>query len=358
MDNDMIIALDLHKDFSRALIVDSQLNILRDEKISHDGKHHLAEFFASFAAETNVVMEATFNWPWVAQLALDHQLIPHLADCKTARLRSGKSKSDRLDALWLARLWFSKELFPHCYVPSAEQLSIRDQFRHRKLLVGIQTSMKNSIHGFLFRQGVNLSSRISDIFGRRGLWQMRKLRLAEPQAIMLADKLSALEAIRRQISLFDSRFKAYAHSDENCILLMTIPGIAELTAFGIMAEIGRVDRFPNRRALAAYAGVLPRLNESADKDLGRHTGFDCNRHLRLLAVESVTGAVTGSRRFRSLHRRVSARNKAAGSKARVAVARAVMETVWIVLSRKQVYMEKPLPSGKAGKQVSPWPLSA
>jgi hypothetical protein len=39
-----------------------------------------------------------------------------------------------------------------------------------------------------------------------------------------------------------------------------------------------------RRALAAYAGVLPLDNESADRDLGKHTGSHSNRCLRWILL--------------------------------------------------------------------------
>jgi transposase len=355
---DMIIALDLHRDFSRALIVNAELEVLRDERISHDSKEPLSQYFCRFDPGTPVVMEATFNWPWVAELAASRGLSPHLADCKTARLRSGKSKSDRLDALWLARLWFSKGLFPHCYLPSKQQQSQRDLYRHRKLLVGIRSKLKNNTHGFLFRQGVNLAGQVSDLFGNRGRSLMEATELPESDSLMLQRKLEAIDSVAAQISQSDRLIKAFVYTDEQCRLLMTIPGVGELTAYGILSEIGEVSRFANGRALASYAGVLPRLNESADKDLGRHTGGDCNRHLRHLAIETVTGAIRGSSRFRSLHSRISARNRNAGSKARVAVARKVMETAWIVLSRKVEYQERPLPSKKLTYRVSPAPLSA
>lgn len=353
-----IIALDLHRDFSRALVIDSELKILQDSRIRHGSKDVMRAFFDGFPAGTDVVMEATFNWPWVVELAMEAGLVPHLADCKTARRRSGRTKSDKADALWLARLWFSRELFPHCYVPSRAQLSIRDRYRHRKLLVRVRTQMKNSIHGFLFRCGVNLTGRVSDLFGSRGRALLRCVELRSDQGAMLEAKLAALDAVSDQIAVIDQWIKTYVNSHQECCLLKTIPGIGELTAFGIMAEVGEISRFSGPRALASYAGVLPRLNESADKDLGRHTGYDCNRHLRHLAIETVTGAIIGSARFRSLHSRVSSRNRSAGSKARVAVARAVMEKVWLVLSRREVYMERPLAQAGGSLRVSPASLSA
>ena len=124
---------------------------------------------------------------------------------------------------------------------------------------------------------------------------------------------------------------------------MTIPGVGELTAYAILAEMGELDRFPNGRALAAYAGSLPLDNESAEKDFGKKTGWRCNRFLRWAVIEAVTGAVKKSPRMKSLHSRVKARNPKKVGKARVAVAREILELAHLVLTRKVPYTETPPP---------------
>ena len=104
-----------------------------------------------------------------------------------------------------------------------------------------------------------------------------------------------------------------------------------------------VTRFPDGRALAAYGGTLPLDNESADVDYGKHTGTHCNRFLRVITLEAVNGAIRKSPRMRSLYNRVKRRNKSAPGKARMAVARELMELAHLVLTRRVPYMESPPP---------------
>lgn len=105
--------------------------------------------------------------------------------------------------------------------------------------------------------------------------------------------------------------------------------------------MGELERFPNGRALAAYAGVLPLDNESAGKDLGKHTGSHSNRFLRWILLEAVNGAVKKSPRMKSLLERVKGRNPDAPGKARVAVARELAELAHLLLSRRVLYTETP-----------------
>ena len=57
--------------------------------------------------------------------------------------------------------------------------------------------------------------------------------------------------------------------DERAKLLMTIPGVAELLALTIAAEIGDISRFPSARKLVGYAGLAPRVKQSGQSS---HTG--------------------------------------------------------------------------------------
>ena len=127
--------------------------------------------------------------------------------------------------------------------------------------------------------------------------------------------------------------------------------------------MGELARFPNGRALAAYGGVLPLDNNSADpegphvrrsgpagKDLGKHTGKHSNRFLRWTLLEAVNGAVKKSARMKSLLERVKARNRKQPGKARVAVARELAELAHLLLSRRVSYMETPPP--RPGSRVN------
>lgn len=48
-------------------------------------------------------------------------------------------------------------------------------------------------------------------------------------------------------------------------LLTTIPGLGEITAGRLMAELGDVRRFDNVREIVAYVGLNPRQHQSGKK---------------------------------------------------------------------------------------------
>lgn len=65
--------------------------------------------------------------------------------------------------------------------------------------------------------------------------------------------------------------------------VVSIVGIGENLAARLIAELGDLTRFKNRRALAAYAGLNPKIRQSGDVD-GIHLKIEKkgNRHLRCL----------------------------------------------------------------------------
>ena len=335
-----VVPLDIHKRFSRAVTMGADREILSDEKISHSDPSEMEAFFRSFEAGTHVLMEATFNWPWIADLAERAGLSPHLGDpFRISEYSKGLAKSDRKDAVAEGKLWLAG-MFPEAYLAPPEVRRMRGLFRLRLVLVGMRTAMKNTIHGQLHRMGI-LIDECSDLFSVRGRGILDGLEVSGFERSQLERKLEVLDDLGKRIGCIGSVIRRDLKADGRARLLMTLPGVGELTAYAMLVEIGEVARFPNGRALAAYAGVLPLENMSADKDYGKRTGWHCNRFLRWAAIEAVSGAVRSSPRMNSLHSRVRSRNAKRPGKARVAVARELLELAHLILTRKVPYTETP-----------------
>jgi transposase len=337
-----VVALDIHRDFSKAVVMAPHCEIIGEERISHAKAEFMDRFFAGFPRGTGVVMEATFNWPWIADAAEARGLCPHLAHPPRAReFARGKSKSDRNDAIFLGRLRLSSAVFPAAYLAPPLVRGRRALLRQRILIVRLRTMLKNAVHGRLFKLGHRLSAEFSDLFGKAGRARLERLELPERERLLLDGKLAALDDLQRRICDLETAIHSELQEAPEAELLMSIPGVGKLTAYALLAEIGPISRFPNGRALAAYAGLLPLSNKSADRDHGSRCSGFCNHHLRWAALEAVCGAVRGSARFRSLHSRVKARNRNKAGKARVAVARELLEVAHLLLRRGVRYEENP-----------------
>jgi transposase len=347
-----VIGLDIHKNFSKAVKMDSGGKIVGEAVLKHPGRLDFEKFLRNLDTETDVVMEATFNWPWIADLVEELGHRPRLAHPMRAReMAKGMAKSDRKDAIFLGKLFLAGEIFPESYLAPQDVRMMRDVFCVRLLFVRMRTKLKNNIHGQLFRCGLVLDEEVSDLFSPKGLAILKKLDLPEHERNELDRKLLVLSDLEHHIRIVGAELKEKIKHDEQAKLLMSLPGVGEITAYTFLAEIGEIGRFPNGRALASYAGVLPLKNESGGKDFGSRTSKMSNRFLRWAAIEAVTGAVRKSPRMRGLHSRVKAKNKNKAGKARVAVARELMELVHLVLSRRVQYDENPPPRPGSERRV-------
>jgi transposase len=356
VDSVTVVPMDIHKKFSVATPMGEDGRACAKLKVEHSDKGKMLEFFLQFPEGTSVIMEATFNWPWIADMAREAGLEPHLAHPPRVReMARGMSKSDRKDALFLGRLWLAGgDVFPESYLAPPEVRENRSLMRTRLLLVKMRTQLKNNIHGQLHRCGILLDGEngVSDLFGTRGRRILKKIDLPASERLMLERKLSVLDDLERHIELLEREIEKDLQDDARAEVLDSIPGIGPILAYTILAEMGEIERFANGRALAAYSGVLPLNNESGGKDFGKRTSKRSNKFLRLAALEAVTGAVRKSRRMKSLHSRVKAKNRKKPGKARVAVAREIMELVYLLLTRNECYSEKRPPRpGSRGSAV-------
>src|SRR2546427_500984 len=69
-------------------------------------------------------------------------------------------------------------------------------------------------------------------------------------------------ALRLELQRVDAALAARIRAIEAIGRLLTVPGIGPLTATTIYAWVGDVRRFPNPKALAAYAGLVPTVRQS------------------------------------------------------------------------------------------------
>ena len=247
-------------------------------------------------AVTHVAMEATgVYWKPVWHLLEDDfELI--LANAQHIRNVPGR-KSDVNDATWIADL-LAHGLIRSSFVPPAPIQELRDLTRTRKQLVREISQHSSRIQKVLEDANLKLGSVLSDILGKSGRAILQALIAGQSDPEKLADlaqgtarkkRAALLEALRgrvrthhrgllkvhlelivaleQAISQIDATVgKTLAPIHESARLLTTLPGVSQVTAQVLVAEIG-VDmaRFPSAAHLVSWTGLCPRSDESAGK---------------------------------------------------------------------------------------------
>jgi transposase len=94
---------------------------------------------------TRVVMEATSDyWKSPFYLLEAHGFETWLVNAKDVKHLPGRPKTDRLDAVWLAKVAERQMLRPS-FVPPPEIRQLRDLTRYRVDLIGVRTAEKNRV---------------------------------------------------------------------------------------------------------------------------------------------------------------------------------------------------------------------
>jgi transposase len=247
-------------------------------------------------AVTHVAMEATgVYWKPIWHLLEEHcELI--LANAQHIKNVPGR-KTDVNDATWIADL-LAHGLIRSSFVPPAPIQELRDLTRTRKQLVREVSQHCLRIQKTLEDANLKLGSVLSDVLGKSGRAILTALIAGETDPEKLADlaqgnarkkraelvealrgrirahhrellriHLNLIEALHQALADVDARVgKTLAPIKHSARLLTSLPGVSDLTAQVMVAEIG-VDmaRFPTASHLISWTGLCPRNEESAGK---------------------------------------------------------------------------------------------
>ena len=166
-----------------------------------------------------------------------------------------------------------------------------------------------------------------------------------PEVWIASPNVRDLRELELKIKSLETAIKARTGKLGWMRLLQTLPGVGPILGATIWLEIGDVRRFPAAHHLAAYAGLVPRVQSSGGRTWRGPVSKSCNQYLKWAFVEAANTVVRFQKKWEEKHphavrlyRRVKATTKISG-KAKVAVGRHPAEASWWVLRRKQGYRE-------------------
>jgi len=209
-----------------------------------DGHAKFIKAVTTLARKIQVCMEHTGGYETPLALAciaanLTVSLLDgaKLADYRKSHGRA-KAKTDRQDARLIAR--FSKERKPALWLPVPDEyLKLRELVRHRESLKKAKTA-----------------------------WSCRAAHTVQSE-LVTAQRKALCTILALQIKEVDKAIAAHIQScselKEARELLISVPGIAHISAASILAESGPISNYKSAKDYALAAGLNPIVNHSGKK---------------------------------------------------------------------------------------------
>jgi transposase len=309
-----------------------------------------------------VAMEATSDyWKPVFYLLEAEGFTCWLLNARHVKNVPGRAKTDKLDAVWLAKVTERGMCRPSLVHPKPIR-QLRDVVRYRRSLVRDQTREKQRLEKFLEDAQIKLTSVISDLHGVSGrqmltamidgerdpkvLAQMARTRMRQKipvleealtghfedhHADLCARMLARIDAMTADIAALDARVEELIAPFAAAVdRLDEIPGIGRRAAQEILAEIGPdMSVFPTAAHLVSWAKFAPIDKNSAGRKRGGSTGKG-NPWLAGTLGEVVAGLSRTDTFLGERYRRLARRR--GKKRAIVATGNSALTVVWHILA--------------------------
>jgi transposase len=336
----MILALDLGKFNTMCCFFDSETR-KPEFIVAETQREYLTKIFKLKTIDV-VVMEACGPCGWISDLCEELGLKTFV--CSTNedawKWANVKRKTDRDDALKLARLYILNELKP-VHVPSKVHREFRLLVKNRKAIDYRITRTKNCIRSIFVNQGVSIArgSAAWSKEGRKHIDSFRKpMATCSPNEYwrgQLDSELSQLDSLVKQLENAEKPLVEIAKKDPRIIRLMTIPGVGRKTAEVIVAAIDTPDRFANCRQLSAYFGLVPKQFQSGETDRNGRITKRGSGLVRAILVECAWCSIRYNPWAKSVYERIHGNQKTRKKKAAIALARKLVVVAWAMLRDKK-----------------------
>ena len=312
------IGIDLHKVFFQVCAVGPTGERRWEERFARTADGLAAFCGRGIGAEHAIAVEASGpTWSFVDALMASGARIC-VVDPRKTQLKAGvAAKTDRLDARRLADA-LRRDSVVSIYVPSPAIRELREVCRGRHQLVRLRTRLAQMIRALLLRCDAGEPPR-RQLYAPAALAWLDRVVLRPDAQAALRRLVTAYRAVHTEAQAADAAARARVASDAIATALAAMVGVGPVLALTIRAEIGEITRFASGPALASYAGVVPRVEQSAGHVFHGRITRQGSPWLRWALIEAARHAMRRDDATGRWARRLTGRKGIA--KARVALAR-------------------------------------
>lgn len=207
------------------------------------------------------------------------------------RWRATKRKTDRDDALRLAKLASAGDIVP-VHLPEERVRQWRLVIGYRTRLVQRRTAVRNQIRSLLDREGI-LWPPAWEGWTRAARTALARLVEAPPDAdpleqmwrFHLASEIAQHAAVEATITAVERQLDQFTAADARVALLRTIPGVGQRCAEALVSYFDNPQRFTTGKQVGNSLGLTPRLYQSGETERLCRISKRGNARVRTILVE-------------------------------------------------------------------------
>lgn len=323
----MFVGVDLHtKSFTACFMRSDGSNYLRTYQLKQWDAN---KFRSKLGQHVQIAVETTTTTGYFEMLfEADVEKIVRVNTRKFKLISQSLKKTDRNDARTLA-FYLKQEVLPESRKKTVLQEETMRACNLHERWTGHRTRELNSIRDVYVRNGMALEG--DALSSRKKLLALDfsgfnesdrlELDLHRDMAIVMTDRLKTVNNRIAELAVQLPGFKE----------IIKIKGVGIYTAAVVLAIIGDIRDFANKKKLCSYFGLVPSVRQSEATIHHGRTAKRGNKLARKVLIQSALIAKEYSLRLSGFHSRI--KDRRGSGKANVALARKLLDIFFDVLTK-------------------------
>lgn len=327
------VGCDLHKEQTWFYVLDQAGKKVLSRSISNKPET-LEEFFKTLPVPFELAVESTYNWYYFVDIAEKYAQQVYLANSYELKAFAKRhKKTDKIDARLIADV-LRKGYLPTVTIPDKNTRNIKELLRYRMNIVKDRSRNIFRLKSLLDKLG---EDSIGNFTTYKRIESIPVVHLEGNYQEITLGYVQRICSLNRILTASDKLIAKTALKDTDILNLRTIPGLDYFSASLIKSEIIDINRFASFNRLCAYAGLAPRVSQSANKTTYGPLNINRRKNLQWILLEVVFHFKKAIPEKKALYE-ILAKKKGSNT-AKVIIARHLLKVIYHVLKEKRGFIK-------------------